>query len=295
MCVSCAWAKPAKPHPLEFCENGAKATAWEITSRRADPAFFAAHTARRARGLARPRSRGAGPADAPDALEPGTATATSRSPGRPPSPRSAASSGRSAPEAVGLLHLGPRLARDLATCTSSSRASSAATTCPTRRTCATRARRSRCPRASAPRSAPRSCRTSRTPTASSTSARTSAPRRRGCCTTCRTRSIAASPIVAINPLRERGLERFINPQSPGADAHRARDADRLRLLPDQERRRHRGADGHLQGADRGRRRAKASGARRSPARTTSPKIRRRRRRRLRQVDGRRRQQARARP
>ena len=33
MCVSCAWAKPAKPHPLEFCENGAKATAWEITSR----------------------------------------------------------------------------------------------------------------------------------------------------------------------------------------------------------------------------------------------------------------------
>ncbi|RFB85480.1 formate dehydrogenase [Rhizobium leguminosarum bv. trifolii] len=44
MCVSCAWAKPAKPHPMEFCENGAKATAWEITSRRADRAFFAAHT-----------------------------------------------------------------------------------------------------------------------------------------------------------------------------------------------------------------------------------------------------------
>ncbi|RWA66749.1 FdhF/YdeP family oxidoreductase [Mesorhizobium sp.] len=41
MCVSCAWAKPSQPHPLEFCENGAKATAWEITSRRADPAFFA--------------------------------------------------------------------------------------------------------------------------------------------------------------------------------------------------------------------------------------------------------------
>jgi molybdopterin-dependent oxidoreductase alpha subunit len=44
MCVSCAWAKPAKPHPLEFCENGAKATAWEITTRRADEAFFAEHT-----------------------------------------------------------------------------------------------------------------------------------------------------------------------------------------------------------------------------------------------------------
>ncbi|RNJ41359.1 formate dehydrogenase [Mesorhizobium erdmanii] len=44
MCVSCAWAKPAQPHPLEFCENGAKATAWETTSHRAGPAFFAKHT-----------------------------------------------------------------------------------------------------------------------------------------------------------------------------------------------------------------------------------------------------------
>jgi hypothetical protein len=42
MCVSCTWAKPAKTHPLEFCENGAKAKAWEITSRHADRAFFAA-------------------------------------------------------------------------------------------------------------------------------------------------------------------------------------------------------------------------------------------------------------
>jgi molybdopterin-dependent oxidoreductase alpha subunit len=44
MCVSCAWAKPAKPHPAEFCENGAKATAWEITGKRTDQAFFAEHT-----------------------------------------------------------------------------------------------------------------------------------------------------------------------------------------------------------------------------------------------------------
>lgn len=44
MCVSCAWAKPAVAHPAEFCENGAKATAWEITSLRTDPAFFAEHT-----------------------------------------------------------------------------------------------------------------------------------------------------------------------------------------------------------------------------------------------------------
>jgi molybdopterin-dependent oxidoreductase alpha subunit len=43
-CVSCAWAKPDEPHIFEFCENGAKATAWEITTRRAGPEFFADHT-----------------------------------------------------------------------------------------------------------------------------------------------------------------------------------------------------------------------------------------------------------
>jgi molybdopterin-dependent oxidoreductase alpha subunit len=44
MCVSCSWAKPAKPHPFEFCENGAKATAWEITHKKVTPEFFAEHT-----------------------------------------------------------------------------------------------------------------------------------------------------------------------------------------------------------------------------------------------------------
>jgi molybdopterin-dependent oxidoreductase alpha subunit len=43
-CSSCAWAKPAEPHPFEFCENGAKATAWELTTARTTPAFFARHT-----------------------------------------------------------------------------------------------------------------------------------------------------------------------------------------------------------------------------------------------------------
>ena len=43
-CVSCSYAKPGHPHPLEFCENGAKATAWEITSKRCTPEFFTAHT-----------------------------------------------------------------------------------------------------------------------------------------------------------------------------------------------------------------------------------------------------------
>jgi molybdopterin-dependent oxidoreductase alpha subunit len=44
MCVSCAWGKPAQPHPIEACENGIKATAWEVTHKKVDPAFFAKHT-----------------------------------------------------------------------------------------------------------------------------------------------------------------------------------------------------------------------------------------------------------
>ena len=44
MCVGCSWAKPAHPHPFEFCESGAKATAWDTTSRRVEPEFFASHT-----------------------------------------------------------------------------------------------------------------------------------------------------------------------------------------------------------------------------------------------------------
>ena len=46
MCTSCAWAKPAHPHPAEFCESGAKATAWEITSKTIGADFFARHTVR---------------------------------------------------------------------------------------------------------------------------------------------------------------------------------------------------------------------------------------------------------
>src|SRR5689334_8124938 len=49
-CPSCAWAKPAPPHLFEFCENGAKATIWELTQKRATPAFFAQHTVRELEG-----------------------------------------------------------------------------------------------------------------------------------------------------------------------------------------------------------------------------------------------------
>ncbi|MDB5370131.1 MAG: formate dehydrogenase, partial [Roseomonas sp.] len=49
-CVSCAWSKPAEPRPFEYCENGAKATAWEITAKRLPPEFFAGHTLAELRG-----------------------------------------------------------------------------------------------------------------------------------------------------------------------------------------------------------------------------------------------------
>ena len=46
MCVSCAWPKPANYSAFEFCENGAKATMWELTSARCTPDFWTseAHT-----------------------------------------------------------------------------------------------------------------------------------------------------------------------------------------------------------------------------------------------------------
>ncbi len=50
MCTSCAWGKPQHPHAFEFCENGAKATLWELTSRRCGPDFFARHSVTALRG-----------------------------------------------------------------------------------------------------------------------------------------------------------------------------------------------------------------------------------------------------
>lgn len=42
-CPSCAWPDPDKPKPIEFCENGAKALANETTRRRVTREFFAEH------------------------------------------------------------------------------------------------------------------------------------------------------------------------------------------------------------------------------------------------------------
>lgn len=50
MCTSCAWTKPAEPHPFEFCENGAKATIWDLTRDRCGPEVFANHSVSEMRG-----------------------------------------------------------------------------------------------------------------------------------------------------------------------------------------------------------------------------------------------------
>ena len=42
-CPGCAWPDPKHTSSFEFCENGAKAVAWEATGKRATPAFFAAN------------------------------------------------------------------------------------------------------------------------------------------------------------------------------------------------------------------------------------------------------------
>ncbi len=44
MCTSCAWAKPKDPHPFEFCENGAKATIWDLTTARCGPDVLGRNT-----------------------------------------------------------------------------------------------------------------------------------------------------------------------------------------------------------------------------------------------------------
>ncbi|TVV70880.1 FdhF/YdeP family oxidoreductase [Sphingomonas solaris] len=49
-CVSCAWPKQYPPHTAEFCEEGAKATAWELTGLRTTPAFFREHSLTELRG-----------------------------------------------------------------------------------------------------------------------------------------------------------------------------------------------------------------------------------------------------
>jgi hypothetical protein len=43
-CPGCAWPDPEHTSSFEFCENGAKAVAFELTRKQVSRDFFAAHT-----------------------------------------------------------------------------------------------------------------------------------------------------------------------------------------------------------------------------------------------------------
>lgn len=49
-CPGCAWGDPAHGSSFEFCENGVKAVSWEATDKRTPPKFFAKHTVTELRG-----------------------------------------------------------------------------------------------------------------------------------------------------------------------------------------------------------------------------------------------------
>jgi molybdopterin-dependent oxidoreductase alpha subunit len=72
-CPSCAWPDPDPGHRkhAEFCENGAKAVAWEATRRRVDAGFFAAHSIAELREQSDHWLEGAGRLTAPMYLAPG--------------------------------------------------------------------------------------------------------------------------------------------------------------------------------------------------------------------------------
>src|ERR1700750_524617 len=43
-CPGCAWPDPEHTSAFQFCENGAKAVAWESTAKRVGPGFLEEHT-----------------------------------------------------------------------------------------------------------------------------------------------------------------------------------------------------------------------------------------------------------
>ena len=213
MCVSCAWAKPAEHHPFEFCENGAKATLWELTTRRCTPGILRQAHADRTRGVEGLRPRTARPAHPSAALRSRHRSLRALSTGRGVrGDRRGAQGARS--EVRRVLFLGPRQPRDLLSVR------------PVR--AAVRQQQPARQLQHVPRDdvggAEEGDRRRRSARSCSTISRLrrdvllrsehrlqqpalAAPARRR-------RPSAACKIVTFNPVREKGLERFTNPQSP---------------------------------------------------------------------------------
>ena len=195
-CVSCSWAKPAQPHFIEACENGIKATAWEITSKRTPPEFFEQHPLGELRGWSDLRSRTRGASPRRCAGTPRGQVCARR--GRRPLPTSAVGS-RAGARIGDLLRLGPCIARD--------RLPLPAVRPPVRLQQLARQLEhvprehvgGPCRKPSACRSVRWSSRTSSTPTAYFSSGRMSEPTARGCCITYRMRDAAACPSSPSTP------------------------------------------------------------------------------------------------
>src|SRR5476649_1626820 len=133
--------------------------------------------------------------------------------GTPPTRKSAPSCAASIPGAwCSTVPAAPRWKRRI--CTNCWRACTATTTCPTARICAMKAPRWRCPKPSAWPAAPSCSTTSRRLTASSffgQNVGVNSPRMLHQLQEARQRGVE---IITFNPLRERGLVSFVNPQSP---------------------------------------------------------------------------------
>jgi hypothetical protein len=69
-CPGCAWPDPKHTSSFEFCENGAKAVSFELTTRRVTPEFFAAYTRQRIATAERLLAGGTRASDGGDALQP---------------------------------------------------------------------------------------------------------------------------------------------------------------------------------------------------------------------------------
>jgi molybdopterin-dependent oxidoreductase alpha subunit len=73
-CPGCAWPDKEHTSTFQFCENGAKAVTWEATSKRVTPEFFASHTVSELLGWSDFRLENEGRLTHPLAYDPATDT-----------------------------------------------------------------------------------------------------------------------------------------------------------------------------------------------------------------------------
>ena len=256
-CVSCAWAKPAEPHPFEFCEKAPRRRPGRSPRAAPTPDFFAAAHAARARKLGRPRSRGTGPPDAPDALGCGDRQIRAGRLGGGVRARSARELKALDPKIGRVLRVGPRLAGSRPICTrcfarlyGNNNLPDSSNMC----------------HESTSVALPESIGVPVGTVTLDDFAETdcifffgqnvgiNSPRMLHDLQDARSAACRSSPSTRC---ASAGSIEFTNPQTPGRNADRRVDADQLAVPPGQGRRRHGGADRLVQGAARSRRRCQA--------------------------------------